>query len=194
MTNMSYMEYIRKRLLESAELKKKSAELLPAFIEMAVKEIVKRLRKGGKVLTCGNGGSACDAQHIVGELVVRFYKDRPPIPAIALETNPAVITASGNDYSYAESFARSAQALINKNDALIAISTSGNSANILRVIDIAKRKGAWILGLSGKTGGKMKAKCNQIILVPSDDTPRIQEVHIAIAHILCELIEKELYR
>jgi D-sedoheptulose 7-phosphate isomerase len=190
---MSPLDLIKKRFLESIELKQKSILLFPDLIEKANSEIVKRLKQGGKVVTCGNGGSSCDAQHIATELLVRFYINRAPIPAMALETNPAVLTAIANDFSYDESFSKGAEALLQKNDVLIALSTSGNSPNILKAIEAGKQKGAWVLGFSGKTGGKMAPLCDLIFLVPSSDTPRIQEVHITIAHILCELIEKDLF-
>ncbi len=191
---MSDIERIKKIFTTSAELKQKVAEIFPKNIEETVEKIVELLKNGGRIFTCGNGGSNCDAQHIAGELVVRFYKDRPPIPAIALETNPGVMTAVSNDFSYKESFSRSAEAFMQKGDILIALSTSGNSPNILEAIDIAKKKGSWILGLSGKTGGKMAEKCDKIFLVPTNDTPRIQEVHITIAHALCELIEEKVFQ
>ena len=190
---MSLKEHVRRRLVESAELKKKAIDLYPEEIEKASKEITKRLRIGGKIFACGNGGSSCDAQHIVGELMVRFYKNRPPIPAIALGTNVGVITAISNDFSYNESFSRSVEGLMNGNDVLIALSTSGNSPNVLSAVNTARAKGSWILGFSGRNGDKMASLCDQIFLVPSDDTPRIQEIHITVAHILCELIEMEMY-
>jgi D-sedoheptulose 7-phosphate isomerase len=190
---MSHIDLIKKRFQESLDVKQKSALLFPELIEKANNEIVKRLRKGCKIVTCGNGGSSCDAQHIATELLVRFYINRAPIPAITLETNTAALTAIANDFSYEESFSKGAQALLQKNDVLLALSTSGNSPNILKAIEAAKQKGAWILGFSGKTGGKMAALCDLIFLVPSADTPRIQEVHITIAHILCELIEADLF-
>lgn len=190
---MSRKDITQKRFLESIEIKQKCVTLFPDLIDQATTEIMKRLRLGGKIVTCGNGGSSCDAQHIATELLVRFYKNRAPIPAMALETNPAVLTAIANDFSYDESFSKGALALLQQNDVFIALSTSGNSPNVLKAIEAAKQKGAWILGFSGKSGGKMTFLCDLIFLVPSLDTPRIQEVHITLAHILCELIEKEMF-
>lgn len=190
---MDNIKLAQQRVSETIALKTRVLESLPKEVAAATGQIVARLKKGGRIFTCGNGGSCCDAQHIAGELVVRFYKNRAAIPAIALETNPGVMTAISNDFTFDEAFSRSASALMGENDVLIALSTSGNSPNVLRAIDVAKEKGTWVLGMSGETGGKMADVCDQILLVPSSDTPRIQEVHITFAHILCELIENEMF-
>lgn len=151
------------------------------------------LKNGGKVLFCGNGGSAADAQHLAAELSGRFYYDRPPLNSEALHVNTSFLTAVGNDYSFDVVYSRMLEASGRKGDVLIAISTSGNSANILNAIDKAKLLGMTVIGFTGQEGGKMKNVCDILLNVPSKDTPRIQESHIMIGHIICELIEKNLF-
>ena len=155
--------------------------------------IINTLRDGGKVLICGNGGSAADAQHIAGELLGKFYMIRRALPAIALNTNTSVITAIGNDTSFDEIFSRQVEALGTEKDVLIAISTSGNSRNVIKAIEKAKEKGMKVIGLTGRSGGMMRNICDVLINVPSQDTPRVQESHITIGHIICEIVEKELF-
>lgn len=147
------------------------------------------IQAGGKILLCGNGGSAADAQHLAAELVGRFLKDRAPLPAIALNTNNSVITAIANDYGFADVFFRQIQGIGCNKDMLIALSTSGNSQNIINALAVAREMGMTTVGLTGENGGRMRAACDQCICVPSSSTPRIQEMHIAIGHVLCELIE-----
>jgi D-sedoheptulose 7-phosphate isomerase len=147
----------------------------------------------GKILIAGNGGSAADAQHFAGELVSRFYFDRPPLAAIALTTDSSILTAIGNDYGYEDVFARQVQALGRTGDVFIAISTSGNSPNILKAIVAAKSIGLVVIGLTGRSGGKMKALCDICLCAPSDSTPRIQECHLVIEHSLCACIEEQLF-
>jgi len=164
-------------------------------LELVIKaaEIVaKAIGNGKKLILCGNGGSAADAQHIAGEFVGRFLKERRPMPAIALNTNVSVITAIGNDYGFDELFARQVDALGFDGDVLLAISTSGKSANIITAINRAKGKGMIVIGLTGKDGGYMKDSCDICIRVPSSITPRIQEMHIIVGHILSELVEGSL--
>lgn len=146
-----------------------------------------------KILIAGNGGSAADAQHFAGELVSRFYFDRPPLAAIALTTDSSILTAIGNDYGYEDVFARQVQALGRSGDVFIAISTSGNSPNILKAIVAAKSIGLVVIGLTGRSGGKMKALCDICLCAPSDSTPRIQECHLVIEHSLCACIEEQLF-
>lgn len=146
-----------------------------------------------KVLFCGNGGSAADAQHLSAELSGRFYIDRDPLYAEALHVNTSYLTAVANDYCFDEIFSRLVQAKGKKGDVLIALSTSGNSANIINAIETAKQIGMHTIGLTGASGGKMKGLCEQLIRVPSEDIPRIQESHIMIGHIICEIIESELF-
>jgi len=162
-------------------------------IENAAKAIIKVYQNKGKVLLCGNGGSAADAQHIAAEFSGRFYFDRKPLYAEALHTNTSFLTAVANDYSYDDVYARMIAASGNKGDILMALSTSGNSANILKAIESGKNKGMFIIGFTGKSGGKMKNQCDCLLNVPSSDTPRIQEAHITIAHIICEFVEKTLF-
>lgn len=150
-------------------------------------------KKDHKVLFCGNGGSASDAQHIAAELSGRFYKDRPALFAESLTVNTSYLTAVANDYGYDEIFSRLTQGMGRKGDLLIALSTSGNSPNVVRAVETAKEIGMITVGLTGENGGKMKDLCDHIVLVPSKTTPRIQESHILIGHILCELVEAALF-
>jgi D-sedoheptulose 7-phosphate isomerase len=150
------------------------------------------LRNGGKILFCGNGGSAADSQHLASELTGRFLKDRPPYAAIALSTDSSALTCISNDYSFAEIFARQVTGLGRKNDVLIAISTSGKSANVVRAVEEARKLGIHTVGLLGCDGGMLSELCSYNIVVPSHDTARIQECHILIGHTICQLIEKDL--
>lgn len=150
-------------------------------------------RGGRKLLFCGNGGSAADAQHLAAELSGRFRYDRDPLPAEALHVNASFVTAVANDYSYDEVFARMVRALGQEGDLLVALSTSGNSPNILRAIGAARDRGMRTIGLTGAGGGQMAALCDLLLEVPSSDTPRIQECHMLVGHILCEITERELF-
>jgi D-sedoheptulose 7-phosphate isomerase len=183
------------RIEQSIEIKEKiiQDETLLQRIEDATLAIINAYRHNKKVLICGNGGSAADAQHIAAELSGRFYFDRKPLPAEALHVNTSFLTAIANDYSYDAVYARMIYAVGNIGDILIAISTSGNSNNIIKAIESAKNKGMFIIGLTGENGGKMKNLCDYLLNIPSSDTPRIQEAHINIAHIICEWVEKELF-
>lgn len=183
------------QLNESARVKQKTAELLADAIVGASQIIINAYRRGGKVLLIGNGGSAADAQHIAGELVGRFKLERKALPALALTTNTSILTAIGNDYHYDLVFARNVEAFVNHPaDVLVAISTSGNSPSILRAVEVAKSRGISVIGFLGKGGGKLKAMVDVALVVPSDDTQRIQETHITIGHIMCDLIEQTLFR
>jgi D-sedoheptulose 7-phosphate isomerase len=164
-------------------------------ITLAIEEILKCYAKKprGKVILFGNGGSALDAQHMCCELIGRFKKEREGLPAIALNTDISVLTALSNDYSYDIVFCRQVQALINKNDVVIGISTSGNSSNVIRGVEEAKKIGAYTIGLTGDGGGKLKNVVDLCIRVPSNDTPRIQEMHTMVIHIICEVIEEILF-
>ncbi len=162
-------------------------------IKKAVFHMIDTVKKGNKIIVAGNGGSTSDALHMVTELIGKFYIERDPIPAIALSANPSILTEIGNDYDFQYVFSRQLEALGNKRDLFIAISTSGNSKNIIKALEVARRKGIYTIGLSGKTGGKMRELVDICFCVPSFDTPRIQEVHIMIIHILCEFLEQELY-
>ncbi len=155
--------------------------------------MIEAYKNGNKVLFCGNGGSAADAQHLAAELSGRFYYDRPPLNAEALHVNTSFLTAVANDYSYDRVYSRMVEAVGNKGDILIGLSTSGNSANIVLALEKAEEKGMIRIGLTGRDGGRMNKVCEHIFRVPSEDTPRIQESHIMIGHILCELVESALF-
>lgn len=168
----------------------------PALYQMIVDAVqlsVDALKNGHKLLFAGNGGSAADAQHWAGELVSRFYYDRPGLPAIALTTDTSILTAIGNDYGYDYVFARQVEALGQAGDVLIAISTSGNSRNIVRAIEAAREKRMVVIGFTGQSGGRMADACDLCFRVPSSETPRIQEGHEVLGHLLCALIEAEIF-
>ena len=186
------MERVKKLLSISADLKKTVAETLSSEILDAAQKIQGRLEAGGKLLLMGNGGSAGDAQHIAAELVGRFKKERKAMPALALTVDTSSLTALGNDYGFDTIFERQVEALANKNDTVIGISTSGNSENVVRAVNKANSIGAFTIGLLGNDGGKLKDAVNLPIIIPSNDTARIQEVHITIGHIICEIIEEDL--
>ncbi len=149
--------------------------------------------RGNKVLFCGNGGSAADAQHLAAEFSGRYYYDRPPLPAEALHVNSSFLTAVANDYSYDEVYSRMLRGIGKEGDILIGLSTSGNSKNIIRVFETAREMGITTVGLTGETGGELAALCDFLINIPSVDTPRIQESHIMVGHIICELVESTLF-
>lgn len=162
-------------------------------ISRAVELLIETFKNGNKVLFCGNGGSAADAQHLAAEFSGRFYYDRPPLRAEALHVNTSYLTAVANDYSYDMVYSRMIRALGDRNDVLVAISTSGNSKNIILALEEAKKRNMKIISLSGLGGGLMKEFSDIIFEVPSKDTPRVQESHIMIGHILCELVESSLF-
>ena len=164
-----------------------------ARIQKAADIIIASLQGGGKIHFCGNGGSAADAQHLAAELSGRFYYDRPPLNAEALHCNTSYLTAVGNDYGYEHIFARLLRGTAKKGDVLIGISTSGNSRNILEAYSVCKDMGINIISMTGETGGKMKELSDLLLNVPSTDTPRIQESHILIGHIICELVESAIF-
>lgn len=167
-----------------AKLKEQAAEIA----DIADK-IAGRMRRGGKVMLCGNGGSAADAQHLAAELQGRYLKERSPLAAIALTANTSTLTAIGNDYDFAEVFARQVRALGKPGDVLVAISTSGNSRNVVEAVKAAKSIGMFTVGLTGASGGALRKTCDAAVCVPSDHTPRIQEMHMGVGHMICELIE-----
>lgn len=162
-------------------------------IELATNRVAVAFQNGNKVLFCGNGGSAADAQHLAAEFSGRFYTDRDPLPSEALHVNSSYMTAVANDYSFDVVYARMLKAMGKNGDVLIALSTSGNSTNIINAIEQAKALGVITIGFTGETGGKMKDICDILINVPSKDTPRIQESHIMIGHIICQLVEEKLF-
>ena len=185
------MERVKNFLTTSANLKRIVADTLSEEIIEAAQQIKIRLEVGGKLLLMGNGGSAGDAQHIAAELIGRFKKERKAMPALALTVDTSSLTALGNDYGFETVFERQVEALADKNDAIIGISTSGNSENVVRAINKANSIGAFTIGLLGNDGGKLKDAVNLPIVIPSNDTARIQEVHITIGHIICEIIEED---
>lgn len=169
-------------------------EVLLSALELAAAACIESLQRGGKILLAGNGGSAADAQHIAGELVSRFAFDRPGLPAIALTTDSSILTAIGNDYGYEKLFARQVQAHGNKGDVFIGYSTSGKSPNILLAFAEARSRSLVCIGLTGNHGGPMRELCDHLLEVPSGDTPKIQEGHLVLGHILCGLIENALFK
>lgn len=161
-------------------------------LEKASKLAVETLRKGNKILLCGNGGSAADAQHIAAELTGRYKTERKGLPGIALTTDTSALTAIGNDYGYDRVFDRQVESLANEGDLIIGISTSGNSGNVINALKLGKDMGCSTLGFSGRDGGSMNNVCDINLVVPSDNTPRIQEMHILFGHTICQIIDNEL--
>lgn len=193
---MDHITLIKEKIQASIDVKTLilSNTVLLETISKVADEIVNTYKQNdGKVLFCGNGGSAADAQHIAAELSGRFYTDREPLFAEALHVNSSYMTAVANDYSYDEVYSRMVKAAGRKGDVLIGISTSGNSANVVKAIEEANKRGMITVGMTGEKGGKMKDLCKYIINVPSNDTPRIQESHILIGHILCEIVESKMF-
>ena len=171
-----------------------NAPVLLANLQSTAEACILSLSNGGKILLAGNGGSAANAQHVAGEFVGSFAFDRPGLPAIALTTNSSLVTAVGNDYGFETLFARQVRALGNKGDVFIGYSTSGKSANILRAFEQAKAKGIVCIGLTGNRGGPMRQLCDFLLEVPSPETPKIQEGHLVLGHILCGLVENAMFK
>jgi len=186
-------QLIEQFVSESLRVKAQFFEENKERIAYTAETIAHALRNGRKVLLFGNGGSAADAQHLAAELVGRFGPDRLPLRAISLSTDTSILTALANDYGYDKVFARQIEASGQAGDAAVAISTSGNSANVIEAIDVARSKGLFTVGFTGETGGKMKNHVEVLFCVPSRETPRIQETHILLGHILCELIDRQLF-
>ncbi|MDD4830386.1 MAG: D-sedoheptulose 7-phosphate isomerase [Bacteroidales bacterium] len=168
-------------------------EIFLKEIEKVKDAMVKALKEGNKILWCGNGGSAADCQHLAAEFSGRFYYDRPPLKSEALHVNTSYLTAVANDYSYDVVYSRLVKAMGDKGDILVGISTSGNSNNIILALEQAKENGMITIGFTGNGGGKMKEKSDHLLDIPSKDTPRVQECHIMVGHILCELVEAEIF-
>ncbi|WP_307904297.1 D-sedoheptulose-7-phosphate isomerase [Haliovirga abyssi] len=188
--------YIEKQIYNSIEVKKyilENKEILNKIIEVS-NLTVEAYRKGKKTIIAGNGGSAADAQHMAGEFVSRFYFDRPGLASLALTTDTSILTAIGNDYGYERVFARQLEANGNKGDIFFAISTSGNSKNIIEALKVCKEKGIISIGLTGSKECKMDDLCEYMIKIPSIETPRIQESHLMIEHIICAIVEKEIFK
>lgn len=180
------------KLVQMVEAIQRDDNLIDS-IQRAAKTIVNTLQNGGKLLLAGNGGSAADAQHLAAEFVCRFHYDRPGLPAIALTTDTSVITSISNDYGYEHLFSRQVQALGREGDVFIGISTSGNSANIIAAFEEAQKLNLTTIGFTGNTGGKMADMCNMVLRMPSSETPKIQEGHIAVGHIICGLVEAAMF-
>lgn len=189
------INYIKNQIQASIDTKQNilNDESLMQTIAAVGKECVALYKNGKKTLLAGNGGSAADAQHIAAELVGRYGFDRPSIPSIALTTDTSNLTAIGNDYGYDKVFSRQMEGMGSEGDLFIGISTSGNSVNIVNAINAAKEKGVKTVALVGRDGGEMARLADYAIIVPSNDTPRIQESHILIGHMICDIIEKELF-
>ena len=187
--------YVVEQLRETSRIASAmlSDPTLLAAVDNVARACIESLDSGGKILLAGNGGSAADAQHIAGELVSRFAYDRPGLPAVALMTDTSILTAIGNDYGYEMLFARQIQALAAKGDVLIGYSTSGRSTNILRAFEQARSSGVLCVGLTGNRRGPMADLCDFLLEVPSSDTPKIQEGHLMLGHILCGLIERAIF-
>jgi D-sedoheptulose 7-phosphate isomerase len=178
---------------ESIRVKKEFFETNASLVAETAARMAASLRDGRKVLLFGNGGSAADAQHIAAEFVGRFLPDRIPLPAISLATDTSALTALGNDYGYNTVFSRQVQALGNPGDIAIGISTSGNSPSVVEALEVARRKNLFTIGFTGQGGGKMLGKADVLFCVPTKMTPRVQETHITLGHVLCELIDRELF-
>jgi D-sedoheptulose 7-phosphate isomerase len=189
-------EYISTQITETQRIMSAmlADEVILSRVEKAALACLNCLKQGGKILLAGNGGSAADAQHIAGEFVSRFAFDRPGLPAIAITTDTSILTAIGNDYGYECLFARQIQALGNKGDVFIGYSTSGKSPNIVQAFEEARTRGLVCIGLTGSQGGPMQNLCDYLLEVPSTDTPKIQEGHLVLGHIICGLVENALFQ
>lgn len=192
---MNKKQFISASLAESAETKKKIEQECLNDILISADALAEAFKKSKKLLLCGNGGSAADCQHIAAEFVIRLSHkiQRPALPAIALTTDTSNLTAGGNDIGFENVFARSVEGLGNEGDILLAISTSGNSPNVIKAVEKAHEKGMTVIGFLGGNGGKLKMMVDMPVIIPSQNTQRIQEGHITVAHIICELVEEELF-
>ncbi len=188
-------DFVKSKINASIQLKAAliQNEALLTSITKIADEIVNCYKQDGKVLWCGNGGSAADAQHLSAELSGRFYYDRPPLFSEALHVNTSYVTAVANDYSYDEIYSRLTKAMGRKGDVLIGLSTSGNSGNVIKALQTANEQGLITIAFTGETGGKMKDHCKYLVNIPSKDTPRIQECHMLLGHTLCEIVEMKLF-
>lgn len=188
-------DFIKSKIQASIDLKTSllSNDAILDTVNAIVNDTINCYRNDGKVLWAGNGGSAADAQHLAAELSGRFYYDRPPLFSEALHVNTSYTTAVANDYSYDEIYARLVKAMGRKGDVLIGLSTSGNSANVVKALELANSLGLITVGFTGETGGKMKGLCKYLVNIPSKDTPRIQECHMLLGHTICELVEINLF-
>ena len=190
------LDRVARHFAESAQVKRDAAQTLGAPVARAGVLLAEALRAGGKALACGNGGSAADAQHFAAELVNRFEMDRPPLAAVALSTDTSTLTSIANDFAYQQVFSKQVRALGRRGDVLLAISTSGNSGNVVEAVQVAHELGLRVIGLTGNTGGKLSAalaRDDVSICVPHKNTARIQEVHLLVLHCLCDAIDQQLF-
>jgi len=185
---------IHKRFEETGQIKRQFLQENLPRLTAIIKLIADALENGNKILLFGNGGSAAEAQHLAAEFVNRFLIERPPLPAIALSTDSSILTSIGNDYSFSEIFSKQIVALGKEGDIAIGISTSGNSANVIRAIEVAKEMGIETVALTGNDGGDLAKVANYSLIVPSNSTPCIQEIHMAVGHILCEMVEAQVFK
>jgi D-sedoheptulose 7-phosphate isomerase len=185
-------DIIVRAMHEHIQLARRVEQELVDQMENLARVLIECVKHGSAIFWCGNGGSAADAQHLAAELIGRFQRERRAIASAAFTTDTSVLTAIGNDYSFSEIFSRQVEGLVRRGDALVGISTSGNSENVVLAVRKAKEKGATTLGLLGRDGGRLRQECDHRLVVPSNDTARIQEMHILIGHILCDLIEREV--
>ena len=183
---------IKRQLEESARVKQSFSADLIARVGQYAEKCAAALRGGGKIVFFGNGGSAADSMHLAAELVVRLRTERAGLPALALTTNPSVLTAAGNDYGFEKIFSRQIESLVNSHDVLTALSTSGTSANIVHGVEAGRERGAYVVALTGESGGAIAEKVDLLLNVPSRDPQRIQEAHITIGHIVCALVERSV--
>jgi D-sedoheptulose 7-phosphate isomerase len=187
-------ELVSERIAEAADVARRMLEDdLVAQIAAVADVLVDAYRSGGKAVFCGNGGSAADAQHLAGEFLGRYLRERNSLPAVALADNVSTVTAIANDYGYEEVFARQLEGIARKGDVVIAMSTSGRSPNVLRAVERARELGAVPVGMTGADGGALADRCDHCLRVPTEETPRIQEGHVLIGHALCEYVERELF-
>ena len=190
--HMAERRHIYKAIMDLSQLAAQVADNLEPDIESAARIILESLLRGGKVLACGNGGSAADAQHFVAELVGRMSQERRSLPAISLSSDPSVVTALSNDYGYDRVFAHQIEGLGQPGDVLLAISTSGRSPNVLKAVEAARRRGLHTIALLGEEGDPMLADCDICIHIPSRDAQRIQELHTAVLHVICDYVERQI--
>ena len=189
---MTELEIVRARMDEHLQLAQIVRDQLAERCAEVAQAVTQRVLEGQTVFWCGNGGSAADAQHLAAELVGRFNRDRRALPSVALNTNTSTLTSVSNDYGYEDVFARQVQGLVRDGDVLFGLSTSGNSENVIRAVAAANEQGALSIGMLGRDGGRLASMCRYTITIPASDTARIQEMHILIGHILCDLIESSI--
>ncbi|MBC6996287.1 D-sedoheptulose 7-phosphate isomerase [Neolewinella lacunae] len=192
---MDQLTTVRRNLQSSITLKQRllADETMISLVAEIADVVVACYEKGGKVFFCGNGGSAADAQHLAAELSGRYYYDRPPLFAEALHVNTSYITAVANDYSYDDIYSRWITAIGHAGDVLIALSTSGNSTNVVKAVEQGNTNGMVTVGFTGETGGKLRGICDYLVAIPATDTPRIQECHMLLGHTICEIVEARLF-